>query len=75
MAKIININTGKEVIPDRVPEMICTVCSSPFDMQSEGGTCGYFGLIPVQFCPYCFSSMMDMAKHYIEEGDEDEEGN
>ena len=72
MAKIININTGEEVIPEQIPKMECTVCKGDFDIESEGGTAGYFGMIPVQFCPYCFSSMMDMAKHYM--GGKDEEG-
>ncbi len=72
VAKIINIDTGKEVIPDRVPEMVCTICTSPFHLQDEGGTCGYFGLIPVQFCPFCLSSLLDMARQLVGKGEDDE---
>jgi hypothetical protein len=39
----------------------CSVCSCDFSLEEEGGIAGEFGIIPVQFCPTCFSSMMDMA--------------
>ena len=40
----------------------CTVCSSQFDLDGEGGIMGYFGIIPVEFCPTCLSSMYDMVE-------------
>jgi hypothetical protein len=39
----------------------CSVCSSQFSLEDEGGIAGEFGIIPVQFCPTCLSCMLDMA--------------
>jgi hypothetical protein len=39
----------------------CSVCSCEFSLDEEGGISGEFGVLPVDFCPTCFSSMMDMA--------------
>ena len=74
MAKIINIHTGKEVTQElKVPDIECTICKTEFDLEEEGGTAGYFGMLPVTFCPFCFSSILDMAKFYLEgKGEEDE---
>jgi hypothetical protein len=41
--------------------LTCNVCNSEFDVQGEGGTEGYFGVIPVCFCPWCLSCMIDMV--------------
>lgn len=41
---------------------VCNVCSCDFDIESEGGIEGYFGIIPVEFCPTCLSSMFDMVE-------------
>jgi hypothetical protein len=38
----------------------CNVCSCDFT-EDEGGTIGYFGMLPVAFCPTCYSSMVDMV--------------
>ena len=38
----------------------CSVCSCEFT-EDEGGLLGYFGMLPVAFCPFCFSSMCDMV--------------
>ncbi len=43
---------------------ICNVCSCEFT-DDEGGIDGYFGVLPVHFCPTCFSSMCDMASQYL----------
>jgi hypothetical protein len=43
---------------------ICNVCSCEFT-DDEGGIDGYFGILPVHFCPTCFSSMCDMASQYL----------
>jgi len=32
--------------------------------EDEGGTLGYFGMLPVAFCPFCFSSMCDMVGQF-----------
>ena len=62
MTKIININTGKEVkYPKRVNSM-CSICETPFVRDEEGGVIGgMIGMIPVNFCPYCLSGVLDMA--------------
>jgi hypothetical protein len=39
----------------------CSICSCEFT-EDEGGTIGYFGMLPVAFCPFCFSSMCDMVE-------------
>lgn len=36
--------------------------------DDEGGIDGYFGILPVSFCPTCFSSMCDMAAQYLDVG-------
>jgi hypothetical protein len=43
----------------------CNVCSCDYS-DDEGGVQGYFGMLPVSFCPTCFSSMCDMANQYME---------
>jgi len=42
--------------------MNCSVCNSEFELNTEGGIEGYFGAIPVRFCPWCLSCMLDMAR-------------
>jgi hypothetical protein len=42
----------------------CNVCTSEYS-EDEGGVEGYFGILPVQFCPTCFASMIDMAQQYL----------
>ena len=44
------------------PTMKCSVCDSIFDIEAEGGIAGEFGICPVAFCPWCFSSMVDMIQ-------------
>lgn len=39
----------------------CSVCGSEFDVDGEGGISGYFGICYVSFCPWCYSSMVDMV--------------
>jgi hypothetical protein len=48
----------------------CTVCSCAFT-DDEGGIQGYFGMLPVAFCPTCYSCMLDMAGQILN-GEEDE---
>jgi len=40
----------------------CTACNGEFDLQTEGGIEGNFGILPMAFCPTCYASMMDMAQ-------------
>ena len=37
----------------------CTICKCDFT-DDEGGTLGYLGILPVAFCPFCFSGLCDM---------------
>jgi hypothetical protein len=43
----------------------CNVCSCEFT-EDEGGVLGYFGILPVAFCPTCYSSMYDMVQQDME---------
>ena len=66
MTKIINLKTGKEV---QYPQKVCSVCSiceAPFVRDEEGGLVGgMIGMIPVNFCPYCLSGVLDMAQQML----------
>mgnify|MGYP000132514650 FL=1 len=44
----------------------CSICSCIYT-ESEGGIEGNFGILPVAFCPTCYSSTVDMVKQ-LEEG-------
>jgi hypothetical protein len=45
----------------------CNVCYCEFTTD-EGGILGFFGILPVAFCPTCYSSMADMVKQDYEMG-------
>jgi hypothetical protein len=51
----------------------CSVCSCEFT-EDEGGILGFFGMLPVAFCPFCFSSMCDMVDQLSIDEDLEEEG-
>ena len=54
------------------PEHKCNVCSCDFT-DDEGGIQGHFGILPVAFCPTCYSCMVDMVSQDLElTGEEDE---
>ena len=38
----------------------CTICSSDID-EEAGDIVGYFGISPVSFCVWCYSSLTDMV--------------
>ena len=42
----------------------CSVCGADTDFHA-GGIAGYWGIMPVAFCEWCFSSMMDMASQLL----------
>jgi len=73
MAKIININTGEDREIERLPGIECTLCKSDFNMENEGGTSGDLGILPVAFCPFCLSGLIDMVKQLLDIDDEKEE--
>ena len=39
----------------------CSVCQCDFT-DDEGGMLGYMGIIPVAFCPTCYSGICDMVE-------------
>ena len=43
----------------------CSICDAEFDLESEGGTQGYFGILPVSFCPTCLSCILDMSREML----------
>ena len=72
MVKVVNINTGEEVnVEEKAPKMECTICEGLFDLEGEGGTTGYFGMLMVAFCPFCLSSVLDMARQMLDIKEED----
>ena len=40
-------------------ELECSICDSPMD--EDEGIVGEFGILPVQFCCWCYSSLTDMV--------------
>ena len=48
----------------------CSVCSCDFT-DDEGGVIGYFGILPVAFCPTCYSCMVDMVSQHLDFGDDE----
>lgn len=49
----------------------CSVCCCEFT-NDEGGIQGYFGILPVAFCPTCFSCMCNMVQQVTHEFEEEE---
>jgi hypothetical protein len=39
----------------------CSICQCDFT-DDEGGIQGYIGILPVAFCPTCYSGMCDMVE-------------
>ena len=66
MATIIDIHTGKE---SETIKFNCTICDCTFSEQEGGLQQGVIGMIPISFCPTCFSGLLDMAE-FFREGDE-----
>ena len=49
---------------DQAGIMTCSICQCDTDFN-EGAVQGNFGILPHTFCPWCFSSMVDMCKQFI----------
>ncbi len=45
--------------------MKCSICDSDMDLEGRGGIAGEFGIIPVQFCEWCYSSLTDMFEQVM----------
>lgn len=41
----------------------CSICECEYT-DDEGGIQGYFGILPVSFCPTCFTGVMDMRDQF-----------
>lgn len=41
----------------------CSICGGPFDLDTEGGSEGCIGILPVAFCPTCKTGILDFAEH------------
>jgi hypothetical protein len=42
----------------------CSVCKTDTDFD-RGGIAGYWGIMPVAFCEWCLSSLLDMASQLL----------
>jgi len=40
----------------------CSICGGPFDLDKEGGSEGYIGILPVAFCPTCKVGILEYAE-------------
>ena len=69
MTKIINIHTGKE---KQLMMFDCTICKCKFSEQAGGLQRGVIGIIPISFCPTCFSGIMEMADYFRGTNEEEE---
>ena len=66
MAKVINLKTGREVEYPKKVYSTCSICDCTFVHDEEGGvTGGAIGMVPVNFCPYCLSGVLDMAQQML----------
>ena len=73
MTKIVNNNTGEEVVVEKPLMNECTICKGSCSLEEEGGTVGYFGILLVFFCPFCLSSTVDMVKQMMDDYEQEEE--
>jgi len=42
-------------------ERTCKICDGPFNIETEGGSEGFIGMLPVTFCPTCKAGIFDFA--------------
>ena len=52
------------------PKDECSLCGNDY-YDDAGGIQGHFGITPITFCEWCYSSVIDMAKYHL--GIKDEE--
>ena len=73
MTKIIILKTGREVEYPKKVYNTCSICSDTFVQDEEGGIIGgAIGMIPVNFCPYCLSGILDMSRQFLGISDDEE---
>ena len=69
MMKIIKLNTGEE---REIPTFKSNICDCTFSEQEGGLQRGAIGMIPVSFCPTCFSGIFSMVDYFRGEDDASE---
>lgn len=47
--------------PNKNDWLTCNGCGGSFNIKTEGGIAGEFGILPVAFCPTCLSCVVDMV--------------
>jgi len=47
-------------------EHVCSICQTNYT-NNEGGVQGYFGILPVSFCPTCLASAIDMVQQLVDD--------
>ena len=47
-----------------MPKDECSICGSDYDPDC-GGVQGHFGILPITFCEWCYSSIIDMASQHL----------
>jgi len=72
MTKIVNINTGDIKKRPTIPTFNCSICDCRFTEDEGGLQQGAIGMIPVSFCPTCFSGIFDMVDYFTDEERSDE---
>ena len=50
----------------------CSICECSFIQEQEGGLNGQIGMLPVNFCPFCLSGVLDMTKQLLGINDEED---
>lgn len=61
-----NLKEQKENIDEALrPKDKCSICEADYN-EEAGGIQGHFGMIPVTFCEWCYSSVVDMVEQYAE---------
>ena len=43
----------------------CSICTGDFDIECEGGSEGYIGILPVSFCPTCRVGILEYAEYEL----------
>ena len=51
----------------------CNGCQGDFSLDREGGVQGYFGIIPVAFCPTCKVGAIELGESFNYQEEEDAE--
>ena len=59
----------KDIEDQFKPKDTCSICDSKYD-EDAGGIQGYFGILPVTFCEWGYSSIYDMIAQDIKANDE-----